>query len=452
MKHLIVIFLFLGHNFANFGVIAQNRLDNNYQSILTKYVSNKGPGVAVIMVKNGEILFESARGMANIEHQVPLTTNSVFRLGSITKQFTAAAIMMLQEQGRLNVKDDMKKYVPDFPTEGNTITIEHLLTHTSGLANYTDDHDLFSLEIQVPIDLDKMLKRFEEHPMPHKTGEVMQYSNTGYVLLGKIIEVASGQTYADFIENEIFKKLDMNSSQYGGEQIIANRANGYDKTADGVVNASHIDMSWPHAAGSLLSTVGDLNIWFKALRSGKIISDKSYQQMIKPFQLNDGTFSDYGYGIRINKLNKYDTVEHGGGIPGFVTWAVYIPTEDLYVAALTNAGNGDPGVVARSLIAKVLNIPLPNFEPYKIAHSKAKTLLGSYSISEDSERTLLLEDGKYYTQRDGGRKFEVIPFSQEGFYYDNSLTYIQFDKNEKQQQVMNFYYSLIIDPQKAVKE
>ena len=204
MKHIIVLTLFLAFKLVPNQVHAVDHTDTSFQEIVNKYISKDGPGVSVIMSKNGKVVFKGAQGMANIEHQVPLTTDSVFRLGSITKQFTTAAIMMLQEQGKLSINDDIKKYVPDFPTEGNMITIENLMTHTSGIANYTNDRELFTKEIQVPITLDDMLKRFEAHPMTFKTGDEMRYSNTGYVLLGKIIEVASGQSYAEFIEQNIF--------------------------------------------------------------------------------------------------------------------------------------------------------------------------------------------------------------------------------------------------------
>ncbi|MDQ7049599.1 MAG: serine hydrolase domain-containing protein [Enterobacterales bacterium] len=430
--------------------ISENQ--NEYQAILAKYIPADGPGAAVIVSQNGQVLFEGAAGLANIELNIDLTTESVFRLGSITKQFTAAAIIMLQEQKKLSIKDDIHKYVPNFPTEGNHVTIEHLLTHTSGIANYTEDQGLFRKETQVPTNLDQMLVRFAEHPMSLKTGEAMRYSNTGYVLLGKIIEVASGQSYLDFIEQNIFKKLDMKSSRYGGLQIIPNRASGYNMSPQGVVNTSHIDMTWPHAAGALLSTVGDLDIWFKALRSGKLISKASYQQMVTPFKLNDGSLSNYGFGLGIGKLNKYDSISHNGGIPGFATNAVYLPEEDLYVAVLTNLSSGNPNLISNLLVATVLDIQLPNFKAVKLNKVKAKSLMGSYKINNDSEHRFFMEDGKAYTQRDKGDKYEVFPMSDDSFYYENSLSYFVIKNNDKGQQIMNFYFNLSIDPQRAVKE
>lgn len=275
MKRLMLgtFLLLLNLNVSFAGVMESEQ--KRYKEILVENIEADEPGVAVIVSKKGKVLFQGAHGLANLEHNIPLTPNSVFRLGSITKQFTAAAIMMLQEQDKLSLTDNIHKYIPDFPTEGNDVTIEHLLTHTSGIANYTEDEEIFAKEIQVPTTIDDMLVRFAKHPMQFKTGEEMRYSNTGYILLGKIIEVVSGQSYADFIEENIFKKLGMQSSYYASSKIIPNRANGYDLTPNGVVNAMYIDMMWPHAAGALLSTVSDLNIWFSALREGGLISKKA---------------------------------------------------------------------------------------------------------------------------------------------------------------------------------
>ena len=209
-----------------------------YQQILNNTLSASEPGVSVIISKNGKTVFKGTRGLANLEHNIPLTNQSVLRLGSISKQFTAAAIMMLQEQGKLLTSDNIHKYVPSFPTEGNLVTIENLLTHTSGIANYTDDDDLFDKEIQVPASVDDTLARFAKHPMVFKPGEAMAYSNTGYSLLGKIVEVASGQSYKEFVEQNIFKKLGMTQSSYEGQELIPHRAAGYEQTEQGFINTS----------------------------------------------------------------------------------------------------------------------------------------------------------------------------------------------------------------------
>ncbi|MCJ8319384.1 MAG: beta-lactamase family protein [Colwellia sp.] len=425
---------------------------NSYDKVLNTYIDEGGPGVAVIVSQHGKVLYKSARGMANIEHNVPLTTDSVFRLGSITKQFTAAAIMILAEQGKLSLNDDIHLYVPDFPTEGQVVTIENLLTHTSGIANYTENEHIWNNLLTTPTTLDEMLIEFAKHPMPLKTGEAMRYSNTGYVLLGKIIEVASKEQYADFIEQHIFKKLGMNNSQYGGKQIIANRANGYSMSEQGIVNAGSVNMMWPHAAGSLLSSVDDLNIWFTALRNGKLISKASYQKMITPFALNDKTFSDYGYGLGMFDVNKYKAIGHGGGIHGFVTNAFYLPEEDLYVAVLYNNDSGRARDIAQLLAARALAINIPEFDEITLTDDKIKSMMGSYIINDDSQRTLSFEQNKIYAQRDDGRKWQIKSMSDNSFYYLGTLSYFTIDKNAKDQQVMSFYNGLSIKPDSAIKE
>lgn len=282
---------------------------------------------------------------------------------------------------------------------------------------------MFEREILLPVTLDEMLVRFAEHPLKLKTGDAMRYSNTGYVLLGKIIEVASGENYAEFIEQHIFKNLGMNNSRYGGLQIIPNRAAGYDANDDGIVNASYIDMMWPHAAGSLLSTVGDLDIWFKALRSGKLISEKSYQQMIAPFELNEGSMSSYGFGLGSEKLNKYDSISHNGGIPGFATSAMYFPEKDIYVAVLSNFSAGDPGFIARLVATEALGIPVPEYSKVELNEEIIAGLMGSYQVNADSSLVLTLEGGKVYSQR-----------------------------NDEGGLVMNMFSDLAVEPQQAIKQ
>lgn len=426
--------------------------EKDYDEILARYVETTGPGVAVIVTKNGDTLYKQARGLANIELQVPIKTDTVFRLGSITKQFTGAAIMMLVEQGKLSLSDDLHKYVPDFPTEGNKVTIKHLLTHTSGIANYTQDAKIMAKESKTPTTLDAMIKRFAEHPMALKVGEANRYSNTAYVLLGKIIEVASGKTYAEFIEQDIFAKLGMKNSRFGGLQIIPNRASGYSQSENGYVNAEYLDMMWPHAAGSLLSTVDDLNIWFKALRNGELISKKGYQQMTSAVKLNDGSMSNYGFGLGMFKFNKFDGIGHGGGIHGFVTNALYIPSEDLYVAVLNNYDSGNPGEIARMLAAVALEIPLPSFKSISLSKAQLQPLMGDYMLPSGDIRKIFMEDGRVYSVRGEGHKWQIFPMSDNGFYYDGSLSYFTIDENTQGQQVMNFYSNLSETPETAVKQ
>jgi len=446
---LVTLLLFVSLS-ANY-VAAKTATESDYKKVLSQYIDEKGPGVAVIVSQHGKVLYKDALGMANIEHKVPLKIDSVFRLGSITKQFTAAAIMMLAEQGKLSIQDDIHKYVPDFPTEGQVVTIENLLTHTSGIANYTDDENIWNNLLPTATTLDKMITEFAKHPMPLKTGEAMRYSNTGYVLLGKIIEVASKETYADFVEQHIFAKLGMKHSQYGGLQLIANRASGYSKHDNEYENAGPVNMMWPHAAGSLLSTVDDMDTWFTALRNGSLISKASYKKMIAPFVLNDKTNSNYGYGLSRMQINKYQAVGHGGGIHGFATNAFYVPEEGLYVAVLSNIASGTARNISLLLAAKALGVDIPKFETVQVDDSKIEAMMGTYWHNDDSKRTLMFEKGKVYSQRGDGHKWLVQPMSKNSFYFEDGLSYFTIDNNKQGKLVMNFYRDLSTSPEVAVQ-
>jgi CubicO group peptidase (beta-lactamase class C family) len=424
---------------------------NVIQNIMDSAIDKEGPGMAVIAIHKGKTVFHGARGMANIELNVPLSANTVFRLGSITKQFTCAAVLMLEEQGKLSIDDPLSRYLPSFPTDGAQVTLRQLMSHTAGLNNYTNNHETMEKRIQVPVSIEEMLKLFSKEPMLFSPGEQMQYSNTGYVLLGKIIEDVSGVSYKEFIENEIFKPLGMSSSFYGGRQIVKNRAMGYSLDETGVVNASVIDMSWPHAAGALISNVKDLAVWNEALRSGKVVSLKNYHTMTEPTTLNDGTKVPYGFGLSPSKINKYKSIGHGGGIPGFSTDAVYFPSEDLFIAVFANSDRLDPDSLTLKVAAEILNISFPSFKPVAIPNKQFKALLGQYQVNSNSIRELLFEDEHFYTQRDGGRKLEVVPVSKSTFHYPGTLDYLVFEKNSSDQIEMKLYGRLAEKPQVALK-
>jgi len=424
---------------------------SQYQQTLNENLADDEPGASVIISKNGKVVFKGSHGLANLEHNIALTEQSVLRIGSISKQFTATAIMMLQERGKLSVSDDIHNYVANFPTEGNVVTIENLLTHTSGIANYTDDDNLFYKETPTPASLDDTLARFAKHPMVSKPGEAKVYSNTGYSLLGKIIEVASGQSYKDFVEQHIFKKLGMTQSSYEDQDIIAHRASGYEQTAQGFINASYINMDWPHAAGALISTPTDLNIWFSALSSGKLISQASYEKMTSSFKLNDGSFSSYGYGLVIKPLNKYTAISHTGGINGFLAHAHYIPEQKLYVAVLTNSNHINPIYLTEKLTAKALDIPLPEFKQVTVTAKQLAPVLGDYRINKNTVRSLIFENNTLYSQRSGGGKVKLIPLSKSSFYYPNSNDYLVIEENRQGQLVMKYFSGLSEMPSEAIK-
>jgi len=237
---------------------------------------------SVLIAKGDEVLVRKGYGLANIEIDVPNTPKTKFRLGSVTKQFTAMAILQLQEDELLSVNDPLSKFIPDYP-EGDKITIHHLLTHTSGIPNLTDFPELEKIKkIKTPIE--EIIKIFKNEQLEFAPGEKHQYSNSGYTLLGYIIEKASGKTYEEYLKENIFIPLNMKDSGYDHyNTVLLNRASGYSPGKDGIVNAKYIDMSIPFGGGCLYSTVGDMYLWDRALYTDKLLSESSLNEMFTPF-------------------------------------------------------------------------------------------------------------------------------------------------------------------------
>jgi CubicO group peptidase (beta-lactamase class C family) len=246
------------------------------------------PGAAVLAVKDGKALVRKGYGMANLELGVPITPETVFELGSVTKQFTAAAILMLEERGKLSVQDDMTKYLPDFPTQGKKVTIENLLTHTSGIPSYTGLPEWLP-KMREDLSVDQLIGIFKGKPFEFDPGTKWEYDNSGYVLLGAIIEKVYGKSYERFVEDEIFQPLGMTHSYYGSwSDVIPHRASGYDRENGQYVNTQYLSMTQPYAAGSLMSTVDDLALWDKALSEGTLLKKASLDQMFASYKLASG--------------------------------------------------------------------------------------------------------------------------------------------------------------------
>ncbi len=289
----------------------------------------------ILLARNGQILFCRGYGMANLEHDIPCTATTKFRLGSITKQFTAMAVLILQERGKLSVNDKIKKYMPDAPKAWDDITIRHLLTHTSGIPNYTSFPD-FLKTLRIQIALDDLIAKFKDKPLEFKPGEKFKYSNSGYIVLGKIIEVASGRNYATFMKEAIFDPLEMHDTGYDSaarSSRIARRATlGFSGLPRPIQLTS--TCRFPTPPGALYSTVLDLLKWDRALDSEKLVPRKSIEAMFTP--VKDG----YGFGWSIDAKFDQPRHVHGGGIPGFVTVIERFPAERLLVVVLSNCRLG----------------------------------------------------------------------------------------------------------------
>ena len=387
------------------------------------------PGGAVLVVKDGTVVYRKAIGMASMELGVPLQPDSVFRLGSITKQFTAAAVMLLVEDGKIALTDPIEKYLPGYPTHGHVITVEHLLTHTSGIQSYTSIPGWFPTRIRADLSLQELIDGFKKEPMQFAPGERYAYNNSAYVILGAVIEKAAGDTYEGVLTKRIFEPVGMTNTFFGSnEPVIMRRAQGYTEDHGVVKNAAFLSMTQPHAAGSLVSTVDDLAKWDAALIAGKVLKLTSLQRMATPYTLKDGSRTGYGYGLQVGTLRGREAVEHGGGINGFSTHAISLPAERIYVAVLTNsdAPKVPPGFLARRLAAIAAGSPFPERTSITVDPTVLARYAGVYE-GKSGRRTVSVEGGKVYTQRGSGPKAEARPYSPTEFFYDTSLTHLAFE-------------------------
>ncbi|ANF51484.1 serine hydrolase [Chryseobacterium glaciei] len=323
--------------------------------INSEFNDKNGPGGVFMVTQKGKNLYKKAFGKANLELEVNMTPENVFQIGSMTKQFTAVAVLILEDQGKLNVNDPISKYIKDYPS-GDKITIHHLLTHTSGIKDFTKMKSLSSIA-QKEMKPEMMVDFFKNEPVDFILGEKFDYNNSGYVVLGYIIELVSGDSYENFIKKNIFEKSGMSHSYYATDrQIIPKRAYGYHKKEHGYVNKTIINFSVPFSSGSLMSTVDDMVKWQNALNQNALLSSKELKKAFQKYKLNNGEEFTYGYGWHLKDINGTPTREHGGSIFGFKSMGVYIPSEDIYVIGFSNCDCHSPTEIVKNIAKETLNL------------------------------------------------------------------------------------------------
>jgi CubicO group peptidase (beta-lactamase class C family) len=316
---------------------------------------------AVLVGIDGKIVFEKAYGLGNEEWGAENTVHTKFRIASLSKQFTAACILLLQERGRLNVHDPMSRYLSDLPAAWQAITIHQLLTHTSGIPNSTNSSDNAGSD-RTGATPEQLIAPVADKPLDFTPGTNWKYSNTGYVLLGMMVEKISGQTYADFLKSHIFEPLGMRDSGYDrAREIIKQRASGYDIIDGHIVNADFIDMSVPFSAGGIYSTVEDMYHWNEALAmDGKLLSADSLKEMFTEYPEATHEGQHYGYGVVISRL-KFGRLlyYHGGGVEGFTSVIQRYPNDRVCIVILSNFDSYKPWELGDHIASDLFHQPLP---------------------------------------------------------------------------------------------
>jgi CubicO group peptidase (beta-lactamase class C family) len=322
------------------------------RDVVRQHVDTKTFMGSVLVARDGEVLLSEGFGFANLEWQVPNMPTTKFRLGSITKQFTAAAILLLAERGKLSLEDPIEKHWPEAPAAWHSVTIYHVLTHTGGIPNLTSFPEFTTFKLS-PSPVEKTVALFKDRPLEFVPGSQMRYSNSGYVLLGYLIERISGQSYAAFLRNNIFEPLSMHDTGYDAHaEIIERRAAGYSPSPNGFANSPYIDMTIPGGAGGLYSTTEDLLRWTQGLFGGTLLTGASLEKMTTPFK------DDYALGVASRERNGRKVISHDGGIEGFNTSLMYYPAEKVTIVVLGNVTGGAPSQIANQAGAVMFGEPV----------------------------------------------------------------------------------------------
>jgi len=389
-------------------------------STLKRVVPADGPGAAVLIARGDQVLYRGARGMASLELGVKLSPQQLFRIGSVTKMFTAATVLKLVDAGQLSLQDPLSKFLPDYPG-GDNITIHQLLNHTSGIKDYAQIPDVSGAQ---DADTAALIAIFKGQPVDFPPGTDWAYSNSGYVLLGAVIEKLSRHSWFETMRQQLLEPLHLRHTLYATDlPLVPGRVAGYSRDQHGqLTNAGYL--IGPGADGALAASLDDLFNWMRALNTGQVLSPGSYQKMITPQPNNSGKPTNYGYGMMLTRVRGAPVLEHDGGISGFAAQLAYLPSQQITVVTLVNTDTYKPNAAAlgHQMAAIALGQPYPEIHPVTLSESQLRPLTGVYRIDERTQRTLTLRDGVLYSQRGDGPARPLIATSPDQLYFDaNSI-------------------------------
>ena len=390
---------------------------------------------AILVAKGGHVVIAKGYGMADLKDRVPNRPDTEFRIGSVTKQFTATAILMLQNRGKLNVEDPVCKYVPKCPKDWRPIKLSNLLTHTSGIPNLTafKGFDKFTKKPHTPT---QVLDYFKNRPLDFKPGAKFSYSNSNYEVLGYIVQKVSGEPYKTFLRQHIFGPLGMKNSGYDSSHPTAkNHAKGYTHSKDGYKPAEYVNMTVPYGAGALYSTVQDLYTWDRALEAGKVLPKPLHEEMFAPHvAIGKSGNRHYGYGWDISTEFGYKRYSHNGGIPGFTSLNSWFPGQHAYVIVLDNTTSPDISAIGQALTAilfgRKYSIPRP-FKAISLPPKDLEKFVGKYRITPRFAITISLDGDQLKAQPTGQAADPIYPESKDRFFLKDVRAEIEFVTNAK---------------------
>jgi CubicO group peptidase (beta-lactamase class C family) len=384
-------------------------LKKSVDSLLSAHFKPEEPGCAVLIAKKGQIVYERGFGSANLELSVPMQANMIFKLGSITKQFTAVAILQLAEHGKLSLQDSIQQYIKDFPSKGHTITLENLLTHTSGIPDYLQQDNPDPYVERRDFTPRQIIDYFKDLPLQFQPGTRFSYSNSGYVLLGYIVEKVSGESYQNYISKHILEPLSLSHTYFDRSgAIIPGLVSGYRKDGQGYRDADYFSQTLAYSAGELVSGTEDLLKWHEGLLTYKILKKETLEKAFAPYLLKDGTSAGYGYGWYVKDIGTIHSLEHGGKISGFLTNEMYYPEQDIFIAALFNCEDAPRDELSLALSGLALGRSLQ--ADTQLTPEILNSYAGTYQLNSEAKRTIVItKDNNRLLAKIGGQStFQLL--------------------------------------------
>ena len=403
-----------------------NQLEKLVDSLIATQLKTNEPGVSVLIAEKDNIVYKKAFGSANIELNVSMQPDMIFRIGSITKQFTATGILQLVEQGKISLQDSIQKYIKDFPSKDYPITIENLLTHTSGIPDYSNGDTTHNPYIERhDFTPEQIIKYFDYMPLEFKPGTKFNYSNSGYVLLAYIIEKVAGENYRQYIKENVIDRAGLQHTLFDDEHtIIPNRVEGYTRDRGFFENCEYQTASMAFGCGDLMSTTEDLYKWNNALLAYKLVSKETLNKAFTPYKLSDGSYTNYGYGWFVDSFG-IKRIHHEGQVSGFTAFEEYYPDKDVYVSILTNQLSGEDTTDFSDkrfrLFDKIFQLALGNTLETEaiVSETLLDEYIGTYQavIKKSETLKIYMEEGKLYMDLSNktGRHMVLQPLSQNLF-------------------------------------
>jgi CubicO group peptidase (beta-lactamase class C family) len=407
-------------------------MNTELDTLIRTWIPARVPGVAVALRKEDQIVHCQGYGLANMEWAQSVTPQTVFALGSTTKPLTATAIMLLERQGKLHLNDAIQTYLPEYPIHGHHVTLRHLLTHTSGLANFVTHPGFWEQHADRAQSVDDVIALFKDLPFDFEPGTRHSYSNSGYILLGRILERLLDMSYAEVIQHLIFDPLGMMHSHYlRPEPVIPFRASGYIHTEEG--RYQHARVTTPavkNAAGGLGSTLEDMLLWDAALREEHFLDHTLQERMYSPVQLTDGRMENYGLGWALGYYRQHRVIHHAGGIPGFSAFFGRFPEDEVTLIILSNRDGFDAARLARKMSHLVLDLPAPTHPAVAPSAEIPSRVIGTYTSVYGSTEVREEEHTLYLC---GKGKHALVPMSETSFYQaDDEDVEVSFENQNEQ--------------------